>query len=309
MKKFLVAAGVAVAALGFTSCNGGSSSTGEGAGNDSLSILLGEVQGATYQGYWDQMPDTMKAKLSKDDFIAGLKSVLSRDAKKDQSYLMGVGTGMQLINNIAQLQDADVKFDANVFIKHFAESFKKDSIDQKEIMLLNQQLQVEMTKANEKMVAKREADLQRQRQEAEAAAAPNIKAGKEYVEAQKKADPAIKTLESGVSYKVVKEGAGQKPGKSDNVNVIYTGKHINGEVFDSSNGEPRQFNVRGVVPGFGEILQLMAPGEKVVAYIPADQAYGNTGSGQIKPGETLVFEIELVDVAAAPKAPKPLQSK
>lgn len=302
MKKLLIAAGVAVAAFGFTSCNGSSSAAGEG--SDSLSILLGDVQGSTYHGYWAQMPDTMQAKLSKDDFLAGFKSVVSRDAKKDQAFLMGVGSALSLMNNLSQMQEAGVKFDADKFIAHFTAAFKQDSIDQKALMELNQALQIEMTKANEMMMAKREADRKRAEEEAIAQATPNIEAGKKYVEEQKKADPSIKTLESGVSYKVVKEGNGNKPGKTDQVKVNYVGKHIDGTEFDSSKGEPREFNVTGVVPGFAEILQLMTPGSKYVAYIPSDKGYGNREAGSIKPGETLVFEIELVEVIANPNKKK-----
>ena len=144
---------------------------------------------------------------------------------------------------------------------------------------------------------KREADQQRAIEEQKAAAEPNIKAGKEYVEKQKKADPTIKTTESGLSYKVVKEGTGTKPTKSDRVKVIYTGKHIDGTEFDSSNGQPTEFSLAGVVPGFAEALQLMAPGAKYVVYIPSDLGYGLRGAGdKVKPGETLVFEMELVAV-------------
>lgn len=299
MKKLLIAAGVAVAALGFTACNGGSTS-GNGSADDSLAILLGRVQGTSYIAYWNQAPDSIKAKLNKNDFIDGLRSVLTRDSKKDQAYLMGVSTGMQFMQNIEAIKDNTDNFDVNLFINNFAEAFKKDSVDEAALMKAQQTLQIMLAKVEQKMREKHEAQRKQQEAAAAEAAAGNIKAGKEYVEAQKKADPAIKTLPSGVSYKVIKEGTGEKPGKTANVKVKYTGKHINGEVFDTSKDEARQFNVSGVVPGFGEILQMMAPGAKYVAYIPSDQGYGNSQAGSIEPGETLVFEIELVEVEAQP---------
>lgn len=302
MKKIFVTLGVAAMAIGMWSCDKGGSAQGGAASNDSLSILLGEVQGANYNEMWEQLPDTMKAKLSKDDFIAGFKSVMSRDFEKDRAYVMGASVAMQMANNVAQMTEAGVKFDSNAFINAFAASFKADSVDQAKMREAGSALQVYMSQAQEQMTKKRMEDQQRAMKEAESKAEPNVKAGKEFVEKQKKADPSIKTTEKGVSYKVEKEGTGAKPGKTDKVKVKYVGKHIDGSEFDSSKGEAVEFNVAGVIPGFAEVLQMMAPGAKYVAYIPADQGYGNQGTPNIEPGETLVFEIEMVEVVPATAA-------
>ncbi len=296
MKKIIVALGVAAVALGFSSCNNEGSTAGSGSQNDSLPILLGDVQGASYLQMWDQLPDTMKAKLSKDKFLEGFKAVISRDPKEDQAYIMGMSTALQVTSNLAQMQEAGVKFNKEVFISHFAEAFKKDSVDRTALMDANEELRIYMNEVNELIMKKQQADQQAAMAAKQADAEPAIKAGKEFIEAQKKADPSIKTTESGVCYKVVKEGSGQKPGRKDRVKVNYTGKHIDGTEFDSSKGEPRDFRVDGVVPGFAEVLQMMAPGAKYIAYIPYDKAYGLNGAGDIKPGETLVFEIEMVSV-------------
>ncbi|MCM1347856.1 MAG: FKBP-type peptidyl-prolyl cis-trans isomerase [Firmicutes bacterium] len=302
MKKFIVALGVAAMALGVTGCgNSGSSSTSGDASADSIAILMGDIQGANYLQMWNQLPDTMKARLNKDKVLAGMKSIMERDFKGDQDYIMGVQIAMQLVGNVATMEDAGVGFNHSAFISHFCEAFSRDSVNRAEVDAKTAQIRKFMDVAQDKMMQKQTADRERMMKEAQEAAEPNIKAGKEYVEKQKKADPEIKTLESGVSYKVVKEGSGAKPTKNDMVQVNYVGKHIDGTEFDSSNGTPRTFGVQGVVPGFSEILQMMAPGAKYVAYIPADQAYGVQGSRDIKPGETLVFEIELVSVGA-PKA-------
>ncbi len=299
MKKFIVAFGVAAMALGFAGCNKGGASEGNadnGIQSDSLSMLLGDVQGASYVGYWEQMPDTMKAKLSKDEFIAGFKAVLQKDFNKDQAYLMGMSTAMQVLGNVSQIEDAGVKFNRDEYLAHFSNAFKKDSVNQIEMTVKNEQLTMYMNQVQNLIMEKQQKMQEAALKAAEEKAQPNIEAGKAYVESQKKADPSIKTTESGVSYKVINEGKGEKPGKTDNVKVKYVGKHIDGKEFDSSNGEAVQFNVAGVVPGFGEILQLMAPGAKYVAYIPSDKAYGNNGTGSIEPGETLVFEIEMEEV-------------
>ncbi|MDE6100854.1 MAG: FKBP-type peptidyl-prolyl cis-trans isomerase [Paramuribaculum sp.] len=302
MKKIIVALGVAAVALGFSSCNSeGSSAAGNGSQSDSLAILDGDVQGASYLKMWNQLPDTLKAKLSKDKFIEGFKTVMSRDLKEDQSYMMGLNTAMQLVGNIAQMQEAGVKFDKDIYVSHFVEAFKKDSVDQAALMADNEQLRIYMNEVNEMIMKKQMADRQAAMEARKAEAEPEIKAGKEYVEAQKKADPSIQTTKSGVSYKVVKEGTGAKPGSTDNVKVNYTGKHIDGTEFDSSKGKPAEFAVNRVVPGFAEVLKMMAPGAKYVAYIPYDKAYGLDGTQNIKPGETLVFEIELVSVTPSAK--------
>lgn len=297
MKKFIVALGVAAVALGFSSCGNSGSSEGSGKSNDSLAMLLGEVQGANYLQMWNQLPDTMKQKLNKDEFIAGFKSIINRDAKKDQAYLMGASTALQLMGNLVQMQDAGVEFNTSLFVSKFNEAFKKDSVDNTSLSDATNKLTLFMTDVQDKIMKKREADQQHMIEEQKAAAEPSIKAGKEYVEKQKKADPTIKTTASGLSYKVIKEGTGTKPTKSDRVKVIYTGKHIDGTEFDSSNGQPTEFSLAGVVPGFAEALQLMAPGAKYVVYIPSDLGYGFRGAGdKVKPGETLVFEMELVAV-------------
>ena len=109
----------------------------------------------------------------------------------------------------------------------------------------------------------------------------------------------IKITESGLQYKVVEEGDGDEPKASDKVTVHYTGKLIDGTVFDSSisRGEPTQFGVNQVIPGWVEGLQLMKPGAKYEFYIPQDLAYGAQGSqGTIPPYSALIFEVELIKI-------------
>ncbi len=114
--------------------------------------------------------------------------------------------------------------------------------------------------------------------------------------------PGVKTTASGLQYKVVKPGKGAKPKASDAVSVIYKGMFINGDEFDSSGGKPFTIGVSDVIPGWQEALQLMDVGSKWMLFIPADLAYGETGQPPIGPNTTLVFELELVDIAKAPPA-------
>lgn len=109
----------------------------------------------------------------------------------------------------------------------------------------------------------------------------------------------INVTESGLQYEVLESGKGDSPKASDNVEVHYTGKLIDGTVFDSSveRGVPASFGVTQVIPGWVEALQLMHEGDKWRLYIPSDLAYGPNGAGGvIGPNMTLIFDVELLRV-------------
>lgn len=110
----------------------------------------------------------------------------------------------------------------------------------------------------------------------------------------------VTTTASGLQYEVLESGAtsGSSPAATDSVLAHYEGRFIDGEVFDSSiqRGEPAQFMLNQVIPGWTEGLQLMKPGDKWRLYIPSDLGYGPTGSGPIPPFSVLVFDVELIEV-------------
>ena len=108
----------------------------------------------------------------------------------------------------------------------------------------------------------------------------------------------VKTTESGLQYKVLTEGAGEKPNASDVVKIHYTGKFIDGTVFDSSydRDEPLELVAGNFVRGFTEGLLLMPVGSKYQLWIPSELAYGAQGNQGIKPNSTLIFEVELLDI-------------
>jgi FKBP-type peptidyl-prolyl cis-trans isomerase FklB len=134
--------------------------------------------------------------------------------------------------------------------------------------------------------------------------------GKKFLEENSTKDGVVTTA-SGLQYKILQEGSGQSPTASDEVTVHYEGRLLDGSVFDSSiaRGEPVTFPVGGVIPGWTEALLMMKPGAKWELYIPSDLAYGDRGAGQdIGPGETLIFNVELISAQKGTAQPTPTPS-
>jgi len=129
------------------------------------------------------------------------------------------------------------------------------------------------------------------------AANANLKAGEAYLAANK-TRPGVVELPSGLQYQIVKEGTGAKPTANDKVRVHYKGMLTDGTTFDSSidRGEPAEFGVGQVIPGWVEGLQLMTVGSKWKLFIPSELAYGPQGPPSIGPNQVLVFEVELLDI-------------
>lgn len=123
--------------------------------------------------------------------------------------------------------------------------------------------------------------------------------------AENKSKEGVVTLPSGLQYKIETAGTGPKPTANDSVTCNYRGTLLNGKEFDSSykRGKPETFPVGGVIKGWTEALQLMPVGSKWQLFIPADMAYGDRGAGgDIGPGETLIFEVELLSIGEQKKA-------
>lgn len=127
----------------------------------------------------------------------------------------------------------------------------------------------------------------------------NATAGEVFL-AENGAKAGVVTTASGLQYIVLEEGEGASPTLADQVRVHYTGKLLNGKVFDSSieRNEPVDFFVRSVIPGWTEALQLMKPGASYKLFIPGSLAYGEQGNprGGIGPNEVLVFDVKLIDI-------------
>lgn len=139
---------------------------------------------------------------------------------------------------------------------------------------------------------------EKQREAAAKMGEVNAKAGEAFL-AENGKRVEVKTTPSGLQYEVLTEGDGPMPTAEDQVEVHYTGKLIDGTVFDSSvdRGQPATFGVTQVIPGWVEALQLMKAGSKWRLFIPSQLAYGPNGAGGvIGPNQTLIFDVELLKV-------------
>lgn len=142
---------------------------------------------------------------------------------------------------------------------------------------------------------------QKQMQMQEAAGAENKTKGDAFLAENSKKDGVV-ALPDGLQYKILSAGTGKKPAETDTVMCNYKGTFLDGTEFDSSAqaGKPVPFEVKNVIPGFKEVLQLMPVGSKWQVFIPSNLAYGERGAGNvIGPNATLIFEIELVSIQEA----------
>ncbi|MCH5345937.1 MAG: FKBP-type peptidyl-prolyl cis-trans isomerase [Muribaculaceae bacterium] len=296
MKKILIAGLVAIAATGFSSCGNSAQSAANGLG-DSIATTLGTLNGSQLNLQYEMIPEADRAKMSKDQILAGIKYIMSLDTA-DLGYMSGLQIGMSMLGNLQSLEAQGAKMDFKKAYAAFEAAFKADSINQTDIMMYQAQFQTMTTRLREEAEAKIAAE-----KAASPEAKKNAEDGRKYIAEQKAADPEIKTTASGLSYKVVQPGKGTTtPTDADQVKVHYVGRLVDGTVFDSSvdRGAPAVFPVNALVPGFTEALKMMTPGEKMTVYIPGDLAYGvNSPSPMIGPNATLVFDIELIEINPA----------
>lgn len=160
-----------------------------------------------------------------------------------------------------------------------------------DLQMTKEQMQTTLKNFQQQLMKKKQAQFKE-------SAESNKKAGEEFLAKNKSAD-GVKSTTSGLQYKVLTAGNGDKPGPKDTVTVEYTGQLINGTVFDSTDkaGKPVSFRVNQVIPGWTEALQLMKAGATWQIFVPSNLAYGPRGvGGPIGPNETLIFKIHLISV-------------
>ncbi len=194
------------------------------------------------------------------------------------SYAMGMNMGEYLTRNPLKINTRMALEGIRDFLAHSAK------LTPQEYVGAMQTLRNRMEEATQKAVEKLAAD--------------NIAAEKAFL-AGNREKANVRTTQSGLQYEVITEGKGPRPAATDKVRVHYTGTLLNGTEFDSSvrRGEPAEFGVDQVIPGWTEALQLMSVGSKYRLYIPAKLGYGERGAGQaIPPNATLIFDVELLDI-------------
>ncbi len=194
--------------------------------------------------------------------------------------------GADIARNFAT-QKMDINNDA--FVNGFMDA-SADTSSGVEVKINEEEALKVLTKYQQVMTAKREA-------EANAATMENVIKGQEFLAANKEKD-GVKVTASGLQYKVITLGTGAKPLVSDKVKVHYKGTLIDGTKFDSSydRGTPAEFPLGNVINGWTEGLQLMPVGSKYEFYIPSELAYGQRAPQTIGPNQTLIFEVELLEI-------------
>ena len=200
--------------------------------------------------------------------VSAQENLVLKNQKDKVSYIIGLNIGKDL-----KRQSIDIS------PKILAEGVQQALAGSKPL-LTEQEIQETMTAFQKEMMAK-------QKERGEAFLAENKK------------KEGVKTLPSGLHYKVIKAGTGKKPKLNDTVTTHYRGTLIDGTEFDNSykRGQPASFPVSGVLPGWTEALQLMEEGAKWQLFIPPNLAYGERGAGGIiGPNATLIFEIELISI-------------
>jgi FKBP-type peptidyl-prolyl cis-trans isomerase FklB len=173
-----------------------------------------------------------------------------------------------------------------------------DVLGSKPMAMTDQELQETLQAFQQKMMQKQQEALAKKQDEMKVVADKNKADGKKFLDDNSK-KTGVKSTASGLQYKVIKEGKGDKPKDSDVVETNYRGTTIDGKEFDSStkHGSTFSFPVSGVIKGWSEALKLMPVGSKWELYIPAELAYGDEGYGDdIPPGSTLIFEVELLGI-------------
>jgi len=201
-----------------------------------------------------------------------------KDQKDKESYSLGYQFGQSL-----KAQGVDVNLQVY-------NSGIQDGLGGKEPQMTSEEIRATMTSLQQRLMAAQQKVLKEQ-------AAKNLSEGKTFLAENGKKE-GIKTLPSGLEYKVVTEGSGKMPKPEDTVKVHYKGTLIDGTEFDSSyrRGQPSTFKVKGVIKGWTEALQLMKEGSKWQLFIPPELGYGERGAGPVPPNSALIFEVELLSI-------------
>ena len=288
MKKFSFMATLAIVAAGMVSCGKSTPKANLKSDVDTLSYAIGMAQTQGLKEYLVERMDVDTTYMK--EFIKGLnEGANAGDDKKKAAYYAGIQIGQQISNIMMKNINREVfgnDSTKTISLKNFMAGFIQGVKGKKGLMTVEQAGQV----AQMKMMAIKSKNMEEQY-------GPLKKKGEEWMAANAK-KAGVKTLPSGVQYKVIKEGNGAMPKDTSLVTVNYEGRLIDGTVFDSSykRGQAVDLRANQVIKGWTEALVHMPAGSVWEVYIPQELAYGEREQGQIKPYSPLVFKIELIKV-------------
>jgi FKBP-type peptidyl-prolyl cis-trans isomerase FklB len=211
--------------------------------------------------------------------VCAAQEPVFKTEKEKVSYIIGTSVGRDL-----KRQGIDV--DGDVLVRGL-----KDALAGAQPAITDQDAQETMKVFRQEMTAKKQAETKKSAEE-------NKKQEEAFLAENAKKE-GVQTLSSGLQYKVLKEGPGEKPTLNDTVTVNYRGTLLNGTEFDSSykRNQPATFPVNGVIRGWTEALQMMKTGSKWQLFIPAKLAYGEAGAGDhIPPNAMLIFDVDLLSI-------------
>ena len=290
MKKFTIAAVAAVCAvMMYASCGNGAPKASLRSDVDTVSYAIGMAQ---TQGLKEYLVGRLGVDTTyMDEFIKGLnEGANAGDDKKKAAYYAGIQIGQQISNQMVKGINHELFGDDStktISLKNFMAGFISGTTGKGGLMTVDSAQQV----AQEMMRAIKAKNMEKE-------FGPNKKAGEDFLKENAKKED-VKTLESGVQYKVIKEGTGVMPKDTSRVKVHYEGRTLDGKVFDSSykRGQPTDFRANQVIKGWTEALVHMPAGSIWEVYIPQELAYGERQQGaDIKPFSMLIFKIELIEV-------------
>ena len=289
MKKMMFAAVAAVMAAMMISCGNGTPKASLKTDIDTVSYAIGIDQS---QGLKDYLVGNMGIDTTYiDEFIKGLnEGANAGDDKKKAAYYAGIQIGQQISNQMVKSINFQLFGDdstKSVSLKNLMAGFVSGTTGKGALMTPDSARQV----AQEMMRLIKAKSLMKE-------FGPNKEAGEKFLAENAKKE-GVKTLPSGVQYKVLKEGNGAVPADTSVVKVHYEGRTMEGNVFDSSykRGEPTKFRVDQVIKGWTDALKQMPAGSTWEIYVPQELAYGERQQGSdIKPFSMLIFKIELIDV-------------
>ena len=288
MKKLFIAAMMAVTVASMsTSCGNSTPKPNLKDDVDTMSYAMGLSQTQGLREYLAQMEiDTTYI----DAFVKGLNDGANAgDDKKKAAYYAGINIGQQISNRMIKGINSEIFGDDStktISLKNFMAGFVTGATGKKGLMTLDQAQRVAQLKAMEIKTKNMEKTY-----------GANKAAGEKFLKDNAK-KAGVKTLPSGLQYKVITEGKGALPKDTSLVEVNYEGRTIDGKVFDSSykRGKAAEMRANQVIKGMTEALVRMPVGSVWEIYIPQNLAYGEREAGEIKPFSTLIFKLELINI-------------